>query len=358
MGEVKVKESQLGQLRRLTTVDCDTLDARVPQSLGPFEDCTANQAIALAELSKPENEHVIVHAVSQAKTLASQHEGVSLGDLAVEVATVQLALRILPHIHGHVHMQTNPVDAYSTLRTSAAAMRMLSIARQLQPSVDTSRIMIKVPSTWEGLQACRQLKAKGIKTLATTLFSLEQAVAAAEAGCHYCAPYLHDLRFVTQYPRFHEEQPVQLAMRNALIIQSYFNRHGYGTRVITAALMSPEECFTNANCRMTVSPSVLQRLEQHDAAADHASRIEVTQDDLLAQVADSRHATSHSYPQADRHTQPDKLTYIDREGAFRTAFARRDKGLSESKQIFAINEFCEAQSALRKLIERHMQTAT
>lgn len=57
-----------------------------------------------------------------------------------------------------------------------------------------SRIIIKVPSTWEGMQACRKLKSLGIKTLATTLFSLEQAVLAAEAGCIYISPFLNELK--------------------------------------------------------------------------------------------------------------------------------------------------------------------
>ena len=53
---------------------------------------------------------------------------------------------------------------------------------------------IKIPSTWEGLQACRVLEASGTKTLATTLFTLEQAALAAEAGCLYIAPYVNEIK--------------------------------------------------------------------------------------------------------------------------------------------------------------------
>jgi transaldolase len=69
-----------------------------------------------------------------------------------------------------------------------------AIFRRLRPLVDPSRICIKVPSTWEGIQACLELESKGIRTLATTIFSIEQAVLAAEACCKYIAPYVNELR--------------------------------------------------------------------------------------------------------------------------------------------------------------------
>ena len=53
---------------------------------------------------------------------------------------------------------------------------------------------LKIPSTWEGLQACRILEALGIRTLATTLFTLEQAALAGDAGCCYVAPYVNELQ--------------------------------------------------------------------------------------------------------------------------------------------------------------------
>jgi transaldolase len=58
-----------------------------------------------------------------------------------------------------------------------------------------TKLCIKIPSSWEGLQACRALQQDhGIKTLATTLFTIEQAALAAEVGCHYIAPYVNELK--------------------------------------------------------------------------------------------------------------------------------------------------------------------
>ena len=107
---------------------------------------------------------------------------------------IQLGLQITPYLKGCMHIQTNPFDAYSTARTVSGAERIVALFHELEPQFDSTRVCIKIPSTWEGLQACAKLEAKGIKTLATTPFTIEQAVLAAEADCTYIAPYLNELK--------------------------------------------------------------------------------------------------------------------------------------------------------------------
>lgn len=69
-----------------------------------------------------------------------------------------------------------------------------SIFRELDPSINLSRVIMKVPGTWEGLQACKLLKSEGYKTLATTIFSMEQCILAGEVGCVSVSPFVHDLK--------------------------------------------------------------------------------------------------------------------------------------------------------------------
>ena len=71
---------------------------------------------------------------------------------------------------------------------------IVKIFGHLSPEFDTKRVCIKIPSTWEGLQACRVLQSSGITTLATTLFTFEQFALASEVGCHYIAPYVNELK--------------------------------------------------------------------------------------------------------------------------------------------------------------------
>ena len=140
---------------------------------------------------------------------------------------VSCAQTIVPNITGAILVMANPLYAYSTQKTIDNGQRMTptassvnfcpslsstkvnfsiasltplrlpglySISTRLQPAFDTSRLIVKVASTWEGLQACRQLKSLGVKTLATTAFTLEQCILAGEAGCIYVSPFLNELR--------------------------------------------------------------------------------------------------------------------------------------------------------------------
>lgn len=71
---------------------------------------------------------------------------------------------------------------------------IVAIFKHLAPEHDARRVCIKIPATWEGLQACRELEKRGIATLATTMFCMEQAALAADAGCTYIAPYVNELK--------------------------------------------------------------------------------------------------------------------------------------------------------------------
>jgi transaldolase len=53
-----------------------------------------------------------------------------------------------------------------------------------------TRILIKIASTWEGIQAAHTLESEGIHCNLTLLFGLHQAVACAEAGVTLISPFV------------------------------------------------------------------------------------------------------------------------------------------------------------------------
>lgn len=71
---------------------------------------------------------------------------------------------------------------------------IVEMFKKIDPSFDVKRVCIKIPSSWEGIAACKILEQKGIATLATTMFCMEQAALAADAGCTYIAPYVNELK--------------------------------------------------------------------------------------------------------------------------------------------------------------------
>ena len=117
-------------------------------------------------------------------------------------------------------MVTGPVSA-EVISTECAGM--VREARQLAQIADN--IVVKIPCIAEGLKAVRILSAEGIKTNVTLVFSLSQAILAANAGASYVSP------FIGRLDDFGEEG-VQL-VANMLKI---FKQYGLKTEIIAASI--------------------------------------------------------------------------------------------------------------------------
>ena len=184
----------LQYLRSRTQVDFDSTDVKLCKELGPFSDCTSNQADAYVELCRPEQATTVREAAVLARQLLSEYPRVPYEELAFEIGMLRVSLAVVPLIKGNIHVMANPSEACNYQYVVENSRRLYQLARRLDPSFDFSRLVIKVPATWEGMQACRTLKAENIKTLATTTFSFEQAVLAGEAGCTSVSPFIHELQ--------------------------------------------------------------------------------------------------------------------------------------------------------------------
>jgi transaldolase len=57
-----------------------------------------------------------------------------------------------------------------------------------------SKIVIKIPLTWDGLNACKAIRAQGYKVNMTLCFSAQQALLAAKAGATYVSPFVGRLQ--------------------------------------------------------------------------------------------------------------------------------------------------------------------
>ncbi|KAI9741497.1 MAG: hypothetical protein M1818_004303 [Claussenomyces sp. TS43310] len=287
-------------------------------------------AIASAELRMPEHEMLIEESIALAEDLHLQFLGVNREQLAVEVAIlmkmVKLQLRIVPYITGCVHIQTNPFYSYSVPQTVENGKRIVKLFAHLHPDLPTSRICIKIPSTWEGMMACKILEGAGIKTLATTLFTMEQGILAAEVGCTYVAPYVNDLR-VHFDPTFRDDAKL---FDLCLDLQRYYERHGCRTQVLPASLTSVDEVMMLAGAHhITVGPALLRQLFDLEVLDDIS-------------IFGQPYSTAHLYSE--------RQSYVNDEARYRMAFTRNGKGVAEEKLIQAINIFCDMQTKMELLM--------
>ncbi|KAL6837213.1 hypothetical protein V8C40DRAFT_229449 [Trichoderma camerunense] len=333
--------SLLDALRQHSVVDCDTLDSEVAKSLGPFVDCTSNQAIAWFELTKVSNgdpslhhEVLIRESAQDAVRLLEIRGQTSLPEFMVEIMMVKLQLLIAPYITGYVHVQTNPKLSYSQTGMVDNATRIIAIFRGLAPDFDTKRICIKIPATWDGLCACRTLEANGVTTLATTMFCMEQAVLASDANCTYIAPYINELKvhFETGYI---DHNKAFAFCREA---QAYYNAHNHRTRVLAASLTSVDEVLQLAGVNhITISPILLHALSRLDVSKTTKRPGQYFADEPAAK---SLNALKYA-------------SILRDESAWKLAFTRSGFGTSEGKIIQAINYFSDFQEKLEELAGRY-----
>ncbi|CAD0110164.1 unnamed protein product [Aureobasidium uvarum] len=297
------QKTLLSELRARSAVDCDTLDVEVAQALGPFVDCTSNQAIVNIELQKPKNEPLIIESIQQAKQLYTQY--------ASEATFEQFATEVM----------TNPYNAYSTSATIANAKRIIAIYKQVLPEHPSNRVCIKIPSTWEGIAACKELEQQGIVTLATTLFSLEQAAAAHAAGCSYIAPHI--------------DNDKGFALTRSC--QNFYARIGSKTLVMPASLTSVEECLRVAGAHhITISPPLLAALAATPSSSSAAPSIFDESDTAAEAVNDAQ-----------------LLETVKDEASYRIRYTRLKNGVQEKKIVDAINIFADCQDQTEELVVRY-----
>ncbi|MEQ8206842.1 MAG: transaldolase family protein, partial [Woeseia sp.] len=126
------------------------------------------------------------------------------------------------------------------------------------------RVLIKLASTWEGIEAARQLESEGINCNLTLLFCDIQAVAAAKAGAFLISPFVG--RILDWYKKAEgvdsfapNEDPGVLSVRN---IYQLFKSRGFTTIVMGASFRNAGEIEALAGCdRLTIGPNFLQELE-------------------------------------------------------------------------------------------------
>ena len=119
-----------------------------------------------------------------------------------------------------------------------------------------NNIAVKVPLTWDGLKACKALRADGTMVNVTLCFSAAQAVLAAKAGATFISPFVGRLDDIGQdgmdliqdIRTIYDNYP---ALETKILVASI--RHP--THVLQSALIGADVC--------TVPPGVLRKLAQH-----------------------------------------------------------------------------------------------
>lgn len=251
----------LEQLKAMTVIVADTGDLEKIKAFHP-QDATTNPTLLLQAISAPGGEALIDNAVAAARASAysKSNENALVSDVCDRMA-VAVGCEILKIVPGVVSTEVDADLSFSTERSVAKAKRLVEL--YLEAGVDPrERVLIKLASTWECIDACRQLEAEGIHCNMTLLFSQVQAVACAEAGATLISPFVG--RILDWYKKAEgrefsaQEDPGVLSVR---AIYAYYKKFGYKTIVMGASFRTADECLALAGCdKLTISPQILGEL--------------------------------------------------------------------------------------------------
>lgn len=250
----------LEQLKQYTTVVADTGDFGSLEKYLP-QDATTNPSLILKAVKNPAYATVLDTVIT---AVASEQHSKPV-DVAMDRILIAFGLKILAVVPGRVSTE---VDARLSFDTTASVHKARElIALYEQSGISRERILIKIASTWEGIEAGRILQSEGIRCNMTLLFSLIQAIAAAEAGVQLISPFVGR---ITDWFKAQGQSDFKAAddpgVASVREIFTYYKHFNYPTEVMGASFRNTSQVLELAGCDLlTISPNLLEELQQSEA---------------------------------------------------------------------------------------------
>ncbi|MDH2434487.1 transaldolase [Pokkaliibacter sp. MBI-7] len=250
--------SLLAQLKAHTVVVADTGELSAIQRFQP-EDATTNPSLILKAIAAGQYPELLSAAIAQARQLSDDlHQQLQL---ASDRLVVAMGVEILRHVPGRVSTEVPARLSFDTAATLSKARELCQLYQQA--GIPRERILIKIASTWEGIQAARVLEQEGIQCNLTLIFNFAQARACAEAGVFLISPFVGRILdwHVKQQPHQHFPPTTEPGVESVKAIYQFFKKHDYRTVVMGASFRNAGEILALSGCdRLTISPTLLEEL--------------------------------------------------------------------------------------------------
>ena len=300
--------NQLESLKKITTVVADTGDFKQLSAYKPT-DATTNPSLILKAVQKSDYEDLL-------KEVVAKHKGKPI-DEVMDRLLVRFGTEILSIIPGRVSTEVDARLSFDTKASIARGERIISLYKAA--GISSERVLIKVASTWEGIQAAAELQKRGIKTNLTLLFSFCQAVACAQAQVQLISPFvgrIYDWYKKSAGAKWDEAASAGAndpGVKSVQQIYEYYKHFGIKTEVMGASFRNVGQIIALAGCDLlTISPELLGTL----AASEEP----------LARALD---------PEAARKAKVDEVKYD--EASFR--FALNEDAMATEKLAEGIRAF-------------------
>lgn len=311
-----------------TTVVSDSGDF---VSIGKYkpQDATTNPSLILAASKKAEYAKLIDVAVEYGKSHGKDSD--EKVDATLDRLLVEFGKEILNIVPGKVSTEVDARFSFDTKGSVNKALHIIDLYKSVD--IDKSRVLIKIASTWEGIQAARILQRDhGINVNLTLMFSQVQAIAAAEAGTFLISPFVGRIldwyKAKTGKTYTKEEDP---GVASVKAIFDYYKKFGYKTIVMGASFRSIGEITELAGCDyLTIAPNLLEEL--------------MGSSDAVPQKLDASTASALDL---------EKKTYIDNEADFRFYFNEDQMAVEKLRE--GISKFAADAVTLKDILKAKIE---
>jgi transaldolase len=259
------KLNQLEQLKKFTKVVADTADFESIKQFKP-QDATTNPSLVYAATQKPEYGHLLEEVLADRKK--SGLSGAAEIEDICDHLLVQFGCDILGVVPGRVSTETDARLSFDVEGSIKKARRLIELYQER--GIPRERVLIKIASTWEGLNAAEQLQKEGIRCNLTLMFSMPQAVRAAEARVQLISPFVG--RIYDWYKKEMKRDYVGAedpGVQSVVEIYTYYKKFDIATEVMGASFRNTGQILELAGCDcLTISPELMEALSKSTDAVD------------------------------------------------------------------------------------------
>jgi transaldolase len=257
--KTETKPNQLEQMKKFTKVVADTADFESIKDFKP-QDATTNPSLVYAATQKPEYAHLLEEVLAdRKKSRLSGHEQIE--DICDHLL-VQFGCDILGIVPGRVSTETDARLSFDVEGSIKKARRLIQLYEDRK--IPRERVLIKIASTWEGLNAAEQLQKDGIRCNLTLMFSLPQAFRAAEAKVQLISPFVG--RIYDWYKKENKRDYVGAedpGVQSVNEIYTYYKKFDIITEVMGASFRNVGQIRELAGCdALTISPELMKELSE------------------------------------------------------------------------------------------------
>ena len=249
----------LNRLKQWTTIVADTSDFNVLAQYQAKE-ATTNPSLILQASQKEEYQYLIEKALKKNQNLPSSQK--------IEASCLYLLIlfgkEILDIIPGRVSTEVNAYLSFNKKKTISMGEKIIKMYEK--EGIERERILIKIPATWEGIQAAMELKKKGIQSNLTLIFSIEQAIACAQYDLALISPFVGRVfdwyKEKTGIHYSSQEDPGVLLVKE---IYSYYKQMEIKTEIMGASFRNIGQIQALSGCDLlTISPQLLEEMKSSE----------------------------------------------------------------------------------------------